>query len=74
LGIATNLGFNKPAAASRCARSKRQYCLTSSQTLPGVRNAVEQNHCQDGKEYIAITAGALNAYCARLESATALLA
>ena len=43
-------------------------------TLPGVREAIEQDQWQQADRYAAVTAAALNAYCDRLERATALLA
>jgi len=42
-------------------------------TVPGVREAIEQNHWDEANQYVGLTAAALNAYCDRLEQATALL-
>lgn len=42
-------------------------------TLPGVREAIEQQHWTQADEYIAITADTLAAYCDRLDQAAALL-
>ena len=42
-------------------------------TMPGVREAIEQRHWDDAGQYIALTARALDAYCQRLDAATALL-
>ena len=42
-------------------------------TLPGVREAIEQSRWEEANQYAAITAGALRAYCDRLEQATAVL-
>ena len=42
-------------------------------TVPGVREAIEQNHWDQANQYVGLTAAALNAYCDRLEQATALL-
>jgi N-acetylated-alpha-linked acidic dipeptidase len=42
-------------------------------TMPGVREALEANRWGDANEYSEITAAALNAYCDRLERATAVL-
>jgi N-acetylated-alpha-linked acidic dipeptidase len=42
-------------------------------TIPGVREAIEQNHFDEANQYIVMTAAALNAYCDRLDKATALL-
>lgn len=42
-------------------------------TIPGVREAIEQNHWDQANRYSAMTAAALTAYCERLEKATALL-
>jgi N-acetylated-alpha-linked acidic dipeptidase len=42
-------------------------------TIPGVREAIEQNHWDDANQYVVLTAAALTAYCDRLDKATALL-
>jgi len=42
-------------------------------TLPGVREAIEENRWDEANQYTAITAAALSAYCDRLDKATALL-
>jgi N-acetylated-alpha-linked acidic dipeptidase len=42
-------------------------------TLPGVREAIEQERFDDAVRYIALTAGVLNAYSDRLDQASALL-
>jgi N-acetylated-alpha-linked acidic dipeptidase len=42
-------------------------------TLPGVRESIESNQWSVANEYSAVTASALNAYCARLDRATAVL-
>ena len=42
-------------------------------TLPGVRESIESNQWNVANEYSAVTASALNAYCARLDRATAVL-
>ncbi|HUI61856.1 MAG TPA: transferrin receptor-like dimerization domain-containing protein [Steroidobacteraceae bacterium] len=42
-------------------------------TLPGVREAIEQNHWDEANQYSAMTAAVLGAYCDRLDKATALL-
>ncbi|HEY6578684.1 MAG TPA: transferrin receptor-like dimerization domain-containing protein, partial [Rhizomicrobium sp.] len=42
-------------------------------TLPGVREAIEDQRFADADRYAKLTADALNAYSARLEQATALL-
>jgi N-acetylated-alpha-linked acidic dipeptidase len=42
-------------------------------TLPGVREAIEQNHWDEAHQYIALTAAALTAYCDRLDQAATLL-
>jgi N-acetylated-alpha-linked acidic dipeptidase len=44
-----------------------------AKTLPGVREAIEQQRWADTDRYIALTAGVLNAYCDRLDRATAVL-
>ncbi|MCP5410670.1 MAG: M28 family peptidase [Alphaproteobacteria bacterium] len=44
-----------------------------AKTLPGVREAIEEDRFDDAVRYIGITAGALNAYSARLDQAVALL-
>jgi len=43
-------------------------------TVPGVREAIEQNHWDEANQYITFTAAALGAYCDRLDRAAALLA
>jgi N-acetylated-alpha-linked acidic dipeptidase len=42
-------------------------------TVPGVREAIEQNHWDEANRYAVMTANVLNVYCDRLEKATALL-
>ena len=42
-------------------------------TLPGVREAIEQNHWDEADHYAVLTAAALTAYCDRLDRAAALL-
>jgi N-acetylated-alpha-linked acidic dipeptidase len=42
-------------------------------TIPGVREAIEQNHWDEANQYIGLTAAALGAYCDRLDKAAALL-
>jgi N-acetylated-alpha-linked acidic dipeptidase len=42
-------------------------------TIPGVREAIEQNHWDEANQYVVFTAAALTAYCDRLDKATALL-
>lgn len=42
-------------------------------TIPGVREAIEQNHFDEANEYVGLTAAALSAYCERLDKAAALL-
>ena len=42
-------------------------------TLPGVREAIEQNRWDEANQYALLTAAALTAYCDRLDQAAALL-
>ncbi|HEY2445980.1 MAG TPA: transferrin receptor-like dimerization domain-containing protein [Rhizomicrobium sp.] len=44
-----------------------------TKTLPGVREAIEQERFDDAVRYITLTAGVLNAYRERLDQASALL-
>ena len=44
-----------------------------AKTLPGVREAIEEERWADVNKYIALTANALNAYSARLDQATAVM-
>jgi N-acetylated-alpha-linked acidic dipeptidase len=44
-----------------------------AKTVPGIREAIEQDRWADASEYIGITARALQTYTGRLERATALL-
>jgi N-acetylated-alpha-linked acidic dipeptidase len=44
-----------------------------AKTMPGVREAIEDERFDDATKYIGLTAAALNAYAARLDQATALL-
>ena len=44
-----------------------------AKTLPGIREAIEEERWADVNKYIALTANALNAYSARLDQATAVL-
>ena len=42
-------------------------------TIPGVREAIEENRWDEANQYVAVTAAALTAYCDRLDQAAALL-
>jgi len=42
-------------------------------TMPGVREAIEERRWDEAGRYIAVTARSLDAYCRRLDAATALL-
>jgi N-acetylated-alpha-linked acidic dipeptidase len=44
-----------------------------AKTLPGVREAIEEERWSDATQYIGLTAGTINAYSARLDQATAVL-
>ena len=44
-----------------------------AKTLPGVREAIEDQHWADANRYAKLTADALNAYSDRLDKATAVL-
>jgi N-acetylated-alpha-linked acidic dipeptidase len=44
-----------------------------AKTMPGVREAIEDERFDDATKYIGLTAAALKAYAARLDQATALL-
>jgi N-acetylated-alpha-linked acidic dipeptidase len=44
-----------------------------AKTLPGVREAIEEERWADVTKYVALTANALNAYSARLDQATAVV-
>ncbi len=44
-----------------------------AKTLPGVREAIEEERWDDATKYIGLTAATLNAYGARLDQATAIL-
>lgn len=44
-----------------------------AKTLPGVREAIEEERWADATQYIGLTAGTINAYSARLDEATAVL-
>ena len=44
-----------------------------AKTLPGVREAIEEERWADATQYITLTADALNAYSARLDQATKVL-
>ena len=45
----------------------------AAKTLPGVREAIEQNRFDEANAYAVITAEALERYCDRLDAATALI-
>ena len=45
----------------------------AAKTLPGVREAIEQNRFDEANTYAAITAEALERYCDRLDAATAMI-
>jgi len=49
------------------------YTGYSAKTLPGVREAIEQRRWDQALQYIGITARAIETYCDRIDSATALL-
>jgi N-acetylated-alpha-linked acidic dipeptidase len=44
-----------------------------AKTLPGVREAIEDQRWADATRYIGLTAGVLDAYSARLNQAVAVL-
>ncbi|HEY5339067.1 MAG TPA: transferrin receptor-like dimerization domain-containing protein, partial [Rhizomicrobium sp.] len=44
-----------------------------AKTLPGIREAIEEERWEDANRYIVLTAGVLNAYSDRLDQATAVL-
>ena len=44
-----------------------------AKTLPGVREAIEDQHWADANRYAKLTADVLNAYSDRLDKATAVL-
>jgi N-acetylated-alpha-linked acidic dipeptidase len=50
-----------------------RYTGYGAKTLPGVREAIEDERWDDANKYAKITADALNAYSARLDQATAVL-
>ena len=50
-----------------------RYTGYGAKTLPGVREAIEDERWADATQYIGLTAAALNAYSARLDQATAVL-
>ena len=50
-----------------------RYTGYGAKTLPGITEAIEEERWADADTYAALTADALNAYCARLDQATALL-
>ena len=50
-----------------------RYTGYGAKTLPGVREAIEDERFGDANKYAKITADALNAYSARLDQATAVL-
>jgi N-acetylated-alpha-linked acidic dipeptidase len=49
------------------------YTGYGAKTMPGVREAIEQDHWDEASQYIGITARAIDSYCDRLDAATALL-
>jgi N-acetylated-alpha-linked acidic dipeptidase len=50
-----------------------RYTGYGAKTLPGVREAIEEQRWADANRYAKLTADALNAYSARLDKATAVL-
>lgn len=50
-----------------------RYTGYGAKTLPGVREAIEEERWSDADKYARLTAAALNAYSARLDAATAVL-
>ncbi|MFL6689508.1 MAG: transferrin receptor-like dimerization domain-containing protein [Alphaproteobacteria bacterium] len=50
-----------------------RYTGYGAKTLPGVREAIEDERWDDANKYAKLTADALNAYSARLDQATAVL-
>lgn len=42
-------------------------------TVPGVREAIEQNHWDEANQYTVLTAAALTVYCDRMDKATRIL-
>ncbi|HWA29951.1 MAG TPA: transferrin receptor-like dimerization domain-containing protein [Rhizomicrobium sp.] len=50
-----------------------RYTGYGAKTLPGIREAIEDERFDDATRYITLTANALNAYSAQLDKATAVL-
>jgi len=50
-----------------------RYTGYGAKTLPGIREAIEDERFDDATKYISLTADALNAYSAQLDKATAVL-
>ena len=50
-----------------------RYTGYGAKTLPGIREAIEDERFDDATKYITLTADALNAYSAQLDKATAVL-
>jgi N-acetylated-alpha-linked acidic dipeptidase len=50
-----------------------RYTGYGAKTLPGITEAIEEERWADANTYAHLTADTLNAYCARLEQATAIL-
>ena len=50
-----------------------RYTGYGAKTLPGVREAIEERRWADADRYAKVTGGALDAYCDRLDQATAVL-
>ena len=50
-----------------------RYTGYGAKTLPGITEAIEEERWADANTYAALTADALNAYCMRLDQATAVL-
>jgi len=50
-----------------------RYTGYGAKTLPGIREAIEDERFDDAVKYMTLTADALNAYSAQLDKATAVL-
>jgi N-acetylated-alpha-linked acidic dipeptidase len=71
--LAPNVGLPGRAWYKNLIYAPGRFTGYGTKTLPGVREAIEDQRWADANRYAKLTADALNAYSDRLDKATAVL-
>ena len=71
--LAPNVGLPGRAWYKNLIYAPGRFTGYGAKTLPGVREAIEDQRWADADRYAKLTADALNAYSDRLDQATAVL-